>query len=543
MLQLPSIRARTEQVQSSGPLCQMRRRPPIEGMPEGAHRPGQVRKLRRGAPGQLPPVPKKPQPEEDTGANRTSSTENGHQRSEDICGRHLISDNDATADEGTREEDSPAAPEEGRADHQPVPEDDDAATPVADRLRDERPEGNAEEDSPVDETTGAELKILSWNANGLYRRRRELEELLQREHIDIALICETHFRECHSTKIANYEGYVDNRTDRLGGGTAIYVKRTLPHSRVETPPLETTEATIVSVSTTDNNNIKFVSAYRPPGRRLVWRDMRDLMELDGGTTVLAGDLNAKHRNWGCRGTNRDGIVLQDYLDNGASEIRAPAVPTRIDPAGRASEILDVVLVRAVDVEDGEPKVLDELSSDHNPILFHIKNGPPSRAKFTKKLTNWPKFQEKFLEQLPSEFNIETPEDLDLTVQSLTDTYDRSLQESTSTVQIPLTHYHVIPNHIRAVIRERRRAKRVYSRTLNPADRRVLDGLNAEVRQELQHFHSWKWQQHLDSLDVRDNSLWRTIRALTRKRSLIPAIQGRLGTAYSEEEKAEAFGDS
>ena len=112
MLQLPSIRARTEQVQSSGPLRQMRRRPPIEGMPEGAHRPGQVRKLRRGAPGQLPPVPKKPQPEEDTGANRTSSTGNGHQRSEDICGRHLISDNDATADEGTREEDSPAAPEE-----------------------------------------------------------------------------------------------------------------------------------------------------------------------------------------------------------------------------------------------------------------------------------------------------------------------------------------------------------------------------------------------------------------------------------------------
>ena len=51
------------------------------------------------------------------------------------------------------------------------------------------------------------------------------------------------------------------------------------------------------------------------------------------------------------------------------------------------------------------------------------------------------------------------------------------------------------------------------------------------------------KQHLDSLDVRDNSLWRTIRALTRKRSLIPALQGRLGTAYSEEEKAEAFGDS
>ena len=134
------------------------------------------------------------------------------------------------------------------------------------------------------------------------------------------------------------------------------------------PQLESTEDTIVSVSTTNNNNIKFVSAYRPIGRRLIRRNLRDMMELDGGNTVLAGDLNSKHRNWGCRGT-RDGIVFQDYLDNSTSEIRA-----RFDPAGKPQEILDVVLFKAVDVEDGEPKMFDELSSDHNPILYHIKNG-------------------------------------------------------------------------------------------------------------------------------------------------------------------------
>lgn len=173
---------------------------------------------------------------------------------------------------------------------------------------------------------------------------------------------------------------MDIWTDQRGGGTAFYVKWDIPHSMVDTLQLVSIKATMVSVSSMRYHNIKFVAAYKPSGRRLVQRDFQDLMELNCETTILTDYLNA---NCGCRSTNRDGNVLQDYLDHSTSETRTPRAPTRLDPASKPGEILDVLLVRVADVDDGEPIVLDELSSDHNPILCHIKTGPRSRTSYSK----------------------------------------------------------------------------------------------------------------------------------------------------------------
>ena len=57
------------------------------------------------------------------------------------------------------------------------------------------------------------LKIMQWNAEGLVKKKTELEHLLKRESIDICCIQETHLKKDKSFKM---RGYQCIRTDRGG---------------------------------------------------------------------------------------------------------------------------------------------------------------------------------------------------------------------------------------------------------------------------------------------------------------------------------------
>ena len=69
------------------------------------------------------------------------------------------------------------------------------------------------------------LKIMQWNAEGLVKKKTELQHLLKRESIDICCIQETHLKKDKSFKM---RGYQCIRTDRGGerkkGGVLTLVK-------------------------------------------------------------------------------------------------------------------------------------------------------------------------------------------------------------------------------------------------------------------------------------------------------------------------------
>jgi len=51
------------------------------------------------------------------------------------------------------------------------------------------------------------LRIIAWNANGLVQRKKELDDFLHNENIDIALVLEIHFTHWTVLKIRNYNIY------------------------------------------------------------------------------------------------------------------------------------------------------------------------------------------------------------------------------------------------------------------------------------------------------------------------------------------------
>jgi hypothetical protein len=101
------------------------------------------------------------------------------------------------------------------------------------------------------------------------------------------------------------------------GGTAVAIRKGVPHSYVDLPSLTSIEATAVCM-TIGNKEILLATVYRSPVKDWCDRDIK---------TVLAGDLNAIHSVWNSQIPNRSSRTLLKLQDNSKFQITAPRYPT------------------------------------------------------------------------------------------------------------------------------------------------------------------------------------------------------------------------
>jgi hypothetical protein len=150
------------------------------------------------------------------------------------------------------------------------------------------------------------------------------------------------------------------------GGTAIAVKKGIPHGHVELPALVSVEATGVCIPV-GNDIVLLAAVYKSPGRP--WNNT-DILKLLGfkRKTILAGDLNTKHPFWNSSVSNPSGVQLLELLHKNEFEISAPQCPTHYSPAENG-DILDIVVHQNIRLSS--VAVSDILDSDHLPVMFHI----------------------------------------------------------------------------------------------------------------------------------------------------------------------------
>lgn len=167
-----------------------------------------------------------------------------------------------------------------------------------------------------------ELKLLNWNANGIKSKKSTLLEFLSQHQIDIVCITETHLKATEKFKL---NGYLIYRTDRnsthSSGGVAIIIKKSIKHYQSDSPTLTHLEATSVVIST-DKYNLKILAAYNPPKKTVQRKDFIAL--FNDIPTILLGDLNSEHQNWGCLKTNQNGNKLLNISTDIRILISAPS---------------------------------------------------------------------------------------------------------------------------------------------------------------------------------------------------------------------------
>lgn len=137
-----------------------------------------------------------------------------------------------------------------------------------------------------------------------------------------------------------------HRADRDAGprgGTAIYAKESLKHSALAVGHLQNLE----TVGITANGPPRLFACYNQPNSPLLEKDL--LTILEGNVSVIAaGDFNAKHINWGCRNTNRNGRNLNTFTDQYLDiAVMAPAEPTHFGGRNERGDILDIAIAKNV----------------------------------------------------------------------------------------------------------------------------------------------------------------------------------------------------
>lgn len=169
-----------------------------------------------------------------------------------------------------------------------------------------------------------------------------------------------------------------NNTE-AGTATAICIKENIKFEVINI--LETTnlETIAIKIFLSNGEEIAFASLYNRPQDNLLQSDMDKLLNsIDTDQIVLAGDLNARHSNWGDSEINIRGRTLKNWLEKCPRiKLIKTKYATRIS---RTSEsFLDIFLVSPsvdiqFDVADGYNDSLKThvFESDHNAVEMKIK---------------------------------------------------------------------------------------------------------------------------------------------------------------------------
>jgi hypothetical protein len=101
---------------------------------------------------------------------------------------------------------------------------------------------------------------------------------MQDLHIDVGLFSEIHLIPYERFFIPNYNFHRIVRRPGVKGGTAIAVRKGIPHSHVDLHPLISTEATGVCIPT-GKSEVLLAAVYKLPGRAWIDADIIEFLSF------------------------------------------------------------------------------------------------------------------------------------------------------------------------------------------------------------------------------------------------------------------------
>ncbi|KAL4084515.1 hypothetical protein QTP88_027930 [Uroleucon formosanum] len=343
-----------------------------------------------------------------------------------------------------------------------------------------------------------------------------------------------------------FPGYKIYRADcitqsRAMGGVAILVRNKI---KQQLPSLALMYLEAVAVSININNKyITFVSAYQPPSRQMLIADYEKVMSLDN-SVIIAGDLNSKHINWGCRVTNPNGSKLQAFIENTPFSISAPNTPTYFPTdINRLPDILDILIIKSVPFACvHEPPI--ELDSDHIPVKITISS--PSLFSRTnnsliKGKPDWNRFSNHVQSNLKIPTSIPTTQIAEQTAVHLTDVITEAVQTCSNSVPQAIHSPGYLPHSISSLIRRKHLARRTWQNHRNPTDKKILNLLTKKVQVALQNYRVSSYNSYLSNLRPGESNLWKaTKRLLNQDINTIPPLHTDAKFVISDQEKCDVF---
>lgn len=394
------------------------------------------------------------------------------------------------------------------------------------------------------------ISLAFFNANGLRTQKDEVFNFLRDNQIDILLVQETFLKPGYrDPKMAGYKIIRNDRTHSAKGGTVIYYRNNLHCVPLDPPLLSDMEVSVCQLAMTGHQPIIIASVYVSDSKSILSADLLALFGL-GSAVILAGDFNSKHLRWNSTTSNSRGRILDVLTDTLDFDVVAPMTPTHFPfTLGHTPDILDIALLKNINLRLCSIEVIHELQSDHRPVL--LKLGPPTDTPPRRKtIVDWNKLEESLkstrseqLDEIPD--NITTIEDVNVAIDALT-RHTRAVVAD-CTRQVPATDDRRwnLPPEVRELLRAKNAATRAYDNYPSEPNRTRLRALQRDVKRTIAEFRQTRWDSLMGEISPSHQSYWRMARALKSDTvtDMPPLVRVNQPPAFHDEDKAECLADS
>ncbi|KAL4144105.1 hypothetical protein QTP88_006335 [Uroleucon formosanum] len=369
---------------------------------------------------------------------------------------------------------------------------------------------------------------------------------LTHHNIDIACITETHLSSLDEIK---FPGYIPHRTDRVTqsramGGVAILVRARIKQQVIPNLNLLSLEAVAVLIKL-NNRYVTIVSAYQPPSRQMQMSDYDKVMNLDN-SIIMAGDLNAKHTNWGCRVINPNGTKLLSFIANTPYTNYAPNEPTYFpSDVNRQPDILDILLIKSFPLICTQ-EALAELDSDHIPVKITINSSSQSyqsNNSLIKGKPNWDIFSNQINTNLIIPKTIPTIQAAEQMSEHLTTVIADAARACSKPTLHNTKNIGFLPQYILSLIQRKHHARRIWQNQRNTENKKILNKLTKDVRTALQNYRVSSYNSYLLNMYPGDSNLWKeTKRLLNQEINIILPLRTANELVISDADKCSVFSE-
>lgn len=391
------------------------------------------------------------------------------------------------------------------------------------------------------------LRILTWNANGLLRRKIELLHYMEEEKIDIALISETHLNSRHCIKFRGYQLYTSHHpNDASHGGSAILIRNNLRHNELPNYTSPQLQATCISIQFCGTVTT-IAAVYNPPRHTLSEESYKEFFTYLGHRWIAGGDWNAKNKHWGSRINSSKGVKLYNAVTSSNVTYISSGQPTYWPTdLTKHPDCIDFFLAKGVAGGYCEVHSVTDLSSDHTPVLLELGGTVTTQQRnssLTNKHTNWELYRETLHNQINLLQKIRSPLGIEDAIEAFSLLIKEAAVAATPIINSNTPTKQPISSDLRAAIRHRRQLRHRWQTTRDPGIKTEFNRACLCTKQLLQKSSNNKFTSFLLSLDTTSDtnySLYKAAKVARKTQRHVPPLKSLSGWARTDEEKVKVF---
>lgn len=356
--------------------------------------------------------------------------------------------------------------------------------------------------------------FLNINVNGVISVIPEIHELLATHRPIVVVLTDTRLKEAPWFYFQGYQLYHAPTQDRAGG-VIILIRTDIPN-RLATSPFNSQPPFWYSLSVEIylQSPLIITGVYRRPNNVIQPFITQFPQYICRKSHIVIGDLNAKHPLWGNKSSN----VLGNWLAQQNISVITP--DTFTFAINNRFSTIDVLLTHRPELFDAVTTFPPLSTSDHLPVLYHINTMPDIKKQkhqhYNYSLAKWKSYQEYIFSHLPSPKYLNTEQDLNNAIDTLTTTIRESAHKFIPTYEPRPPFLRKLPKHISQLISTRHTILNRYRRTKQEILRPVLRSLTRQIFNLRRKWLSSIWHDKLRSVHADPKKFWTLVRSAHSK---------------------------